>query len=343
MPETDEQALLRILECYILHCIDSLDDKRRAMLEEFSDNLRQAFPQQGDWHEIISAQFGFTEEMTKDINKLWDMHRDEMEPQEFAEAFGERFFKFDGEEECLPPNVTDITPLARRRDAIKALHQNNSHEALNRKNRTEEFLRDTDVCVNEGLPVIEDSSTARLRTAEEIASRAACLLAVAVHAEAFDNEITNSIVSQYDAQEYLTPKERAFIALKEKPKDPEGEQTCREFIWRYEALWVLLWALGYIPELTRPEYFCDVPMSIQVVKKRNLESLLEDARLRTIDEVLDEADLIYRYHWALVDARVCGYEPPDQLNGPVVFERHYALNWLIGYMNQDWDDVSTDT
>ncbi|MFN5229343.1 MAG: DUF4272 domain-containing protein [Planctomycetota bacterium] len=23
--------------------------------------------------------------------------------------------------------------------------------------------------------------------------------------------------------------------------------------------------------------------------------------------------------------------------------RHYALNWLIRYMDQEWDDVSTDT
>jgi hypothetical protein len=27
----------------------------------------------------------------------------------------------------------------------------------------------------------------------------------------------------------------------------------------------------------------------------------------------------------------------------VIEERHYALNWLIGYFNQDWDDVATDT
>ena len=27
----------------------------------------------------------------------------------------------------------------------------------------------------------------------------------------------------------------------------------------------------------------------------------------------------------------------------VVIERHHALNWLIGYENQQWDDVSTDT
>jgi len=27
----------------------------------------------------------------------------------------------------------------------------------------------------------------------------------------------------------------------------------------------------------------------------------------------------------------------------VTLERHYALNWLIGYMEQEWDDISTDT
>ena len=27
----------------------------------------------------------------------------------------------------------------------------------------------------------------------------------------------------------------------------------------------------------------------------------------------------------------------------VVYERHYALNWLIGYCDQSWDEVTTDT
>jgi len=26
-----------------------------------------------------------------------------------------------------------------------------------------------------------------------------------------------------------------------------------------------------------------------------------------------------------------------------VVERHPALNWLLGYQGQEWDDVSTDT
>jgi len=30
-------------------------------------------------------------------------------------------------------------------------------------------------------------------------------------------------------------------------------------------------------------------------------------------------------------------------NEEIIVERHRALNWLIRYMNQDWDDVTTDT
>jgi len=58
---------------------------------------------------------------------------------------------------------------------------------------------------------------------------------------------------------------------------------------------------------------------------------------------LNEAELIYRYHWAVVDARDNGNVTPSEIDSNVVLERHYTLNWLIGYMDQQWDDVSTDT
>jgi hypothetical protein len=62
-----------------------------------------------------------------------------------------------------------------------------------------------------------------------------------------------------------------------------------------------------------------------------------------MDQILDQADLIYRYHWAVVDARVKGKQPPAGLDPGIVYERHYALNWLIRYSDQEWDDISTDT
>ena len=67
-------------------------------------------------------------------------------------------------------------------------------------------------------------------------------------------------------------------------------------------------------------------------------------RLRDIEEILDETDLIYRYHWACVDARINGREMPGGLLESVVMERHAGLNWLIGaYDCDDWDDVPVHT
>ncbi len=73
------------------------------------------------------------------------------------------------------------------------------------------------------------------------------------------------------------------------------------------------------------------------------DGFLKNASLRAQGEILDAADLVCRYHWAIVNARVNDREPPSGLDSSVVIERHHALNWLMGYMNQEWDDVSTDT
>jgi hypothetical protein len=33
----------------------------------------------------------------------------------------------------------------------------------------------------------------------------------------------------------------------------------------------------------------------------------------------------------------------DKLNEEIIGERHRALNWLIRYMDQEWDEITTDT
>lgn len=79
------------------------------------------------------------------------------------------------------------------------------------------------------------------------------------------------------------------------------------------------------------------------MRDRSTEQFIAEASLRPLAQVLDEADLIVRYHWAAVDARINRKPCPAGVDPGVVYERHYALNWLIGYGNQAWDDVATDT
>ncbi|MBI5548215.1 MAG: DUF4272 domain-containing protein [Deltaproteobacteria bacterium] len=45
---------------------------------------------------------------------------------------------------------------------------------------------------------------------------------------------------------------------------------------------------------------------------------------------------------AALEQRVQGGEAKG-LNEEVLMERHFALHWLIRYLDQDWDHVTTDT
>ena len=83
--------------------------------------------------------------------------------------------------------------------------------------------------------------------------------------------------------------------------------------------------------------------AVKLMKTRTCTEFMRDAELRPMDEILDQADLIYRYHWAAKDRGHEERDPPAGLDRSVVRERHYALNWLIGYCDQPWDEVSTDT
>jgi hypothetical protein len=194
------------------------------------------------------------------------------------------------------------------------------------------------VPVNAALPVIETESKARRRSKEEVAHRALALLVVAVKGEGLDQATTQKIAKQYGLAPHFTPKERAFL------QDASPTQQDRvQFSWRYEAAWTLLWALGFVDKLEKPSKICDVPRAVRLMKERTAPQFIAQSKLRSLPEILDQADRIYRYHWAVVDARVKGKEPPAGLDPGVTQERHQALNWLIGYMDQSWDDVTTDT
>jgi len=228
--------------------------------------------------------------------------------------------------------------LEDRRKKIKTMDQKISEEALQRRSRSEALLRSEGVPINRHLPVSETEDEAKRRSKDEVALRAFCLLLVAVKGEGLEQPVVDRIVQDFRLREALTPKERAFIDV----TAPSLHDRV-QFSWRYEAAWVLLWALGYVSSLQKPTKTCDVQFAVRKMRDWGPVGFAASAKLRSLQEILDEVDLIYRYHWAVVEARVQGEPTPANLEPGVVLERHYALNWLIGYMDQEWDDITTDT
>ncbi|MFB7817199.1 DUF4272 domain-containing protein [Paenibacillus chitinolyticus] len=231
-------------------------------------------------------------------------------------------------------------------DLIDA-HIQSSPSAEARKERNMVLLTEQGVPVIEHLPVIDGDEFAAIRTKEEIAARATALCMVAMYgadvAEDTDTkeakEFIEGVIELYGASSFFTEKERAFLE-----SDSPDPTDAIQFAWMYECYWVLLWSLGYAEELGYPDSVCDVQAAVDALRLAgNFETLLEQAKVRSKADILEEADRIYRYDWACVDARIKGNPAPAGLNGGVVLERHRALNWLVRYMDAEWDDVSTDT
>lgn len=219
---------------------------------------------------------------------------------------------------------------------------------LERKRKSIEILKSNQVPYMEGLPQIEDVTEIEARSAEEIAKRAiACLIAIQVACDINrgeniedSREFFNGFLEKYKVTNELTEAEKKIIF-----GIPE-EQDVINMAWKYEAYWTLIWALGILDELDYPSQICNCDFAINVVAEcKDFNEFMKKVNLRSIDEILNEADLIYRYHWACVDARINEKNIPAQLDSGVVIERHWGLNWLIGKGtdNDDWDCVSTDT
>ena len=221
-------------------------------------------------------------------------------------------------------------------------------EAKMRKKRSIEILKAHKVPYIQHLPTIETADAVRVRTAEEIARRAVtCLLAIQVACDAAgapgnfkkSRKFFGEKLEEFGLEEALTHKERKIF------KGKCNSQDFASMTWKYEAYWVLLWALGIVAQLDYPSEACDCEFAINAVADcDSMEEFMEKVSLRNISEILDEADLIFRYDWACVDARIHEEEAPAGLDPDVVYERHCGLNWLIDADGaDDWDNVSTNT
>jgi Domain of unknown function (DUF4272) len=182
-----------------------------------------------------------------------------------------------------------------------------------RKKRSEELLKTQGIPINSSLPAIESEEEITLRSAEDMAKRAIGLCVVALRGEGLKQQEVISLLDGKNVWGSATPEEKKFL-LKKKP----NRQEMINFKWRYESLWVLLWALGHIEDLGAPTSICDVQSAVRIVLDIPSEDLIQRAKSRPISEILDEADLTYRYDWAVVDARIKGEDPPGNLHPGVV-------------------------
>lgn len=177
------------------------------------------------------------------------------------------------------------------------------------------------------------------RTAKEIARGALVLSAVIACAYGASKEETIKWLQREGLWAGVSPLEMEFLS------NDVSEKERANLTWKVEALVPLLWTInkiGSMPALTQQ---CNTgPLKSAVIwPPAETREYIESSVLRSEDELEGEYEKVYQAHWKVRDARINGRPISDGYDPEVIYERHYGFNWIIGYMGQSWDDVSTDT
>ncbi len=217
------------------------------------------------------------------------------------------------------------------------------------KQKSIEQLQEEGIRYIEHLPALFDVEEVQMRTTEEIAKR--FIAAILVTTMCF--EIQNG--TKDENMEWLENMFKKFSIqtddLTEKEKNIlYGEPTGQDLVngtWKYEAEWILFWALGFSDEIGFPDSIAPTNSMIQFLAScKNLQEVIWKAKIRNKEEILQMADLFYRYHWVVTDYRVNGQEIGRDMNTGVVMERRAGLWWLIFSHDKeisDWDNPDYST
>jgi Domain of unknown function (DUF4272) len=227
---------------------------------------------------------------------------------------------------------------------------------IERAHRSISILRSRAVPMLENpLLYSSDEGMVKLRSGPEIAIRALVLWAVVLRAEGMPQDETLALMDTAKLWEGASPDEIDFL----QDDHPDSGQ-CERLVWRLESIWVLLWAIGSIPDLEWPSRMCDVPRIVKLLKPAESDpEFIRNVTTRGMSEIMDAQDLTMRIHWAIRDAAINhgGFLPNDfdwsqdyelahVTNCPgvgVVQQRHKTLNWLMRFDDSDWDLVATPT
>ena len=191
-------------------------------------------------------------------------------------------------------------------------------------------------------PVQLTSQSAALREIGEVTGRIAALYACIVTAGAylspkqisspasFSAAMLKRLEAQYGVSALFSPREIRYM------RQPKLHSSMFD---RTEALAVLLWAVGLM-DLDWANTPADAAKIGALLKDCDMSMLNRKAHFRPLEVLLDAQDLAFRLHSVSLRTEV----DESALNEDIVYQRHYALNWLLCVNgSEDWDSVTTKT
>ena len=196
-------------------------------------------------------------------------------------------------------------------------------------------LKEKSIPFIEHMKAIPFNSCTNLRSKEEIVNRMLADYAIATCAlyslEGKANIITsviNQMNEKLNIKSALAPEDTNFLnAMSEQKVSKQGLQDAT---WVFEECAMLMWTLGIIDK-PKSDKECNVGQLDEFFFNiKSYDELLSKCMLKTKEEILEQADLLFRYHWACRETRMQGKQLP-QLNEMIVQEQRRALEWVLNW------------
>jgi hypothetical protein len=202
------------------------------------------------------------------------------------------------------------------------------------RSQSQTFLRRNGIQINETLPLIEAPSDLRPRSASDVATR--CVVLGHVIGIGFGAQASRlrAALEAFGLFEFASEAEKDLLT-----RDEHSEQERINATWMVECVQSFAWCLA-LADLD-PFRRCDEDLASHFPAPfADPRRFISGARLRSFDEIYQQADLHYRLHWATRNARLTG--SACRAEEGLIGERRKALDWTIG-VAEDWDEVPMDT
>lgn len=201
------------------------------------------------------------------------------------------------------------------------------------KQKSEDFLQKLGFHVNPALPCIESLEEVQPRGAIDVAKKFVAVSYMIRVGHGYPIEKARKRLQDLELLGVLGSFSKRILET-----ESISAQESVDLTWQVEGAQVLAWSLG-LAELDHARA-CDDDLVSRLPAEGNEMQFFENASLRPLAQIQEQADLAYRMHWCAVSNRFAG--TAGQLNESIVRERRRALDWIYG-VDEDWDEIPMDT
>jgi len=177
----------------------------------------------------------------------------------------------------------------------------------------------------------------QIREPKKVAIRTIILIGIFQAATGREKQDIIDLFRAKNYYKHTSEQERNFLRL----PNEASRYIASQLSWRIEGAYILLWTLGYFDFKTLPKTQKNLETIKPLFKDDHFYKQIpaENAQLRDKSVIFDLYETITELHREIKQAKKCEIEIPYDYHPSLVYEWHYALEWLLSQKIK-WDHIN---